>query len=368
MYYTYCLLSMELVWGSLHLGMCILCIQLLELNCLTSVHSIHGFPTSMEGSVKFGNYDWVVDFDVIQTSLIETLIALEPIQQQEYVFRTSLIVGCGTSQVSQMLTSRGLVHESAKTKIHFERVISVDILEDCIRHMTAQQAASSNKGSLTWLQCDMLNTHQISDLIQSNQMPAYYDFIFDKGTFDAILVEGVVRQYVINVYNLLLPSTGIFCLVSLHDENFLRPFISSPLFNFHVVYTALPQGKAGCIAVCIRKSNQGLDEQAIGALEEAVMNNYFKEQCPLFSQEQIDTIIRKFNHSVEQGYDIEGEGFFEDQQQRLALPVAYNLLFGDRPELGYSYELFLEDIMNFQLVEEGSMNAKEAITFIKSME
>ena len=157
-------------------------------------------------------------------------------------------------------------------------------------------------------------------------------------------------------------------MVSLHDEGFLRPFLSSPLFNLHVVYAGLPNGKPGCIAVCVRKSNQLLDEHAIAILEENVMNNYFKEQSPLFSQQEIIVIIQKFDAVAGQNHGSEGDHYHESENQRLAPPIAYDVLFGNRPELGYSYSLFLEDIKNFQLVEEGSMNAEEAIAFIKSME
>ena len=338
-------------------------------------------------NMKSGTYDWIVDFDAIETSLIDTLLTLGQQQQQlkqNYVFENSLIVGCGTSQVPQILVERGLMKfrnvgnasdPTAQTYIHFEHVVSVDILEDCIRHMIAQESSTGNNDTnyirkrLTWLQCDMLDAEQIYYLIQSGRMPSSYDFIFDKGTFDAILVEGVVHQYVINVYNLLKPSVGIFCMVSVHNEDFLSPFLSSPLFNFHVVYSALPNGKTGCIAVCVRKSSQLLDELAIATLEENVMNNYFKEQSPLFSQQDIDAIMHKFNCGVGQNNSFEeSDNYYGCQQQRVSLHIAYDLLFGDKPELGYSYSLFLEDIHNFQLVEEGSMSAEEAVAFVKSME
>ena len=44
---------------------------------------------------------------------------------------------------------------------------------------------------LIWIECDMLSESMIVGLCQSKVMPSLYDLMFDKGTFDAILVEGV---------------------------------------------------------------------------------------------------------------------------------------------------------------------------------
>ena len=80
------------------------------------------------------------------------------------------------------------------------------------------------------------------------------------------------------------------------------------------------------------------------------MDNYYKEQEPLLSVEEIEKIVSRF-----------GENSYN-------LGDAYEIIFGDKQELGYTYQLYLEDIQNFQLVNEGSMNINEALAFIKTME
>ena len=279
---------------------------------------------------KIGNYDWIVNFQQIMF-LIENEIG------RLNKFNRALVLGCGTSGLSSDLANRGIAE-----------VTSVDIDEECINHMSQQNFLDNR---LKWIVCDMNESENISKYNDKGLADLSFDISVDKGTFDAILVEGSISQYIVNIYK-LLKENSIYVLISLHSKDFLDPFLSSELLNFKVSYLTPKITGLGCIAICMKKSNKYLDENSIFVLESQVMDLYFKVTQPLFTSEEIGDIVDKF------------------KDEFLSLEQAYRIIFSSKTDLSYSYSfsLFLEDISNFQLSYEGKMNLSEALTFIKSME
>ena len=284
---------------------------------------------------KIGCYDWITDYTPVRC-FIEESLGKSPFQSSEGL---CLVLGCGTSSLSKALAEE--VAWGVKS------VVSTDIDRGCIQHMTQLHRDDDR---LVWVECDMLDAEAIAAHCKNGTMPRSYDLILDKGTFDAILVEGCAYNYLNNVYNLILPG-AFLCLVSLHSEEFLAPLLTSPVLNFDVNFSS--PGRLlgnGCIALCRKRSDVVLDLDAIRVLEESVMDNYFKEQMPLITPQ--------------------GEGELRFKFGDIALPLndAYYALFGDKPLLGYSQALFFEDLSNFQLANEGYMDIHEALSFVKAME
>ena len=88
------------------------------------------------------------------------------------------------------------------------------------------------------------------------------------------------------------------------------------------------------------------------------MNAYFKEEFPLI------TDIKK--EHIREYFQIYSHG-----SNSLALEDAHRILFvmdADYRSLGYSFELFLDDISNFSLMNEGQMHVEEAIEFVATMQ
>jgi hypothetical protein len=69
--------------------------------------------------------------------------------------------------------------------------------------------------------------------VTREKLDTTFGLLVDKGTFDAILVEGTVYQYVINVYSLMKPGS-VYVLISLHDEAFMSPFFGSGKYRHQI--------------------------------------------------------------------------------------------------------------------------------------
>jgi len=277
-------------------------------------------------SEKEGNYDWIIDLGNIK-SLIEQHTG------SFTYFPRALVSGCGTSLTSSLLVEYGV-----------SMVISVDIEQGCIEHMRALHAPDTR---MIWIQCDLNDSSSISSSQREGLQPSSFNLVFDKGTLDAILVEGTVHQYLANIYH-LMAANSYYVLISLHRDDFFLPILSSPLFNFELIHFPLLSG--GSVVVCKKSCEVRLDIEAIAALEELIMNSHFKDCNPLLHPSEIESLLHYFDG------------------QALPLEDAYDAMFRSRSYLGYTFELFLEDLSNFQLQNEGTMTAHEAIEFIKAME
>jgi hypothetical protein len=273
---------------------------------------------------KVGNYDWIADFSEIKHILTTEL---------ELSTKRVLVCGCGTSKLS----------ESVLNDFQCPLVVSVDNDENCINYMRSIHASDTR---LKWICCDL---NEISEVLSIKDLSqGSFDILLDKGTFDAILVEGTIYQYLNVIYNLMTAGSA-YVLCSLHGSSFLSPLLQSPIYNCHTTFHDL-NGSDGCFAICRKRSNSELDIAAFKALEEQFMEYHFKIEQPLFT-EQLQQLVQSRFH-----------------ERSLPLDEAYNAIFCDLPGLGYSFELFLHDIGNFSLAEEGYMSCYEALLFIQSMQ
>lgn len=117
---------------------------------------------------KVGNFDWITDFDDIESFLEPRFTGLDHSKKEEI---RVLVSGCGTSLLSIQLADLG-----------FGEIVSVDNDSDCINHM---KLLHGNDGRLKWITYDMVDpaSTSASDL-------GMFNLIVDKGTLDAVLVEG----------------------------------------------------------------------------------------------------------------------------------------------------------------------------------
>ncbi len=102
-------------------------------------------------------YDWLVNFTEIQEYLIPLLTKDSRI----------LIAGCGNSTFSEDLYDYG-----------FENITNIDFSEVCIENMKSKN--SLKRPNMTWIIMDM------TELTFSDQC---FDFIIDKASMDALLVD-----------------------------------------------------------------------------------------------------------------------------------------------------------------------------------
>lgn len=117
---------------------------------------------------KVGNFDWITDFDDIESFLESRFTGLDHSKKDEI---RVLVSGCGTSILSIQLADLG-----------FGEIVSVDNDSECINHM---KLLHGNDSRLKWITYDMVDPASTSTVNLG-----MFNLIVDKGTLDAILVEG----------------------------------------------------------------------------------------------------------------------------------------------------------------------------------
>lgn len=143
--------------------------------------------------VKVGTFDWITEFDDINGFLEPTFTGLGHISKSEV---RVLVAGCGTSLLSIQLADSG-----------FGEIVSVDNDSECISHM---KNLHCNDQRLQWFTYDMVDpsTTPILDELSNNDL-GLFDMIVDKGTLDAILVEGLFHMTTYESYFALCTVAAI---------------------------------------------------------------------------------------------------------------------------------------------------------------
>ena len=173
-------------------------------------------------------------------------------------------------------------------------------------------------------------------------------------------MEGTIYQYLSEIHSLLIDG-GLYLLCTLHTKDFISPIIESSALQYDVKYYSFSSriSNVGVVAVCKKKNGSVVNEMDLQATEEKYMNAHFKEDYPLLTEAKKDQIRDHF-----QKYSCNGSN-------SLPLEEAHRVLFDTDAEyskLGYSYELFLDDISHFSLQNEGEMHVEEAVVFIMTMQ
>jgi len=328
---------------------------------------------------KIGTFDWIVSgTDVVE--VLRRSVDEFPEQTQHIC-----VLGSGTSTLSEDIQIYTRTHKNAM-------VVSVDNDEECLVHM-AQRCSSNTQ--LKWQYCDLteLDSSAMQDLMQYGQSSlgpgsgtgmgtdvvggvgvgvgvggvvgifgssvggstGPFDVVVDKGTFDAILVEGSSFELLCNVHTLLRPG-GVYALCSLHPADMLVPLLSTPSLGFRVQVETAGTGSSfssmtGTVLLCTRMSPFPVNADAVCAEEKVLMDHYFQSTNPILTLEQEDNLRKRF---------------LEINQPYIEVRQMHSILFPENESLGYSFDLFLEDLDDFSLIQEGYMNIDEAITFLKT--
>lgn len=122
---------------------------------------------------KVGSFDWITEFDGIERYLEPLFIGLDHIPKEKI---RVLVAGCGTSKLSAELADKG-----------FGLIVSVDNDAECIAHMKRMHSGDER---LQWFTYDMVDPEASSASLATRNGLGTFEMIVDKGTLDAILVEG----------------------------------------------------------------------------------------------------------------------------------------------------------------------------------
>lgn len=300
---------------------------------------------------KIGEFDWIASFSQLEPHIAWASSSCGIPRAEQKV----LVIGCGTSPLSVHLVQNG-----------FGSVLSLDNDEDCIRHM---KRLHTDNCRLRWLHYDMV-TQEGADADELRALSEGFDLIIDKGTLDAIMVEGSCWQMLAEVYR-LLASRGVYLLCSIHTRELLQNLLSIPSLNWTVEFStfSVPASENSCndtIAVCRRKNPSvvygSLDLASLAQEEEQVLDTYFKLEHPYLTPE--------LTAKIRSGFALaDGDSDGDASSVRLTIKDAYRILFTEQLAAeDYTYELFLEDLASFPLQEEGRISVDEALRFIEQMQ
>lgn len=340
---------------------------------------------------KIGFFDWITEFNLINGYFDAEHTLINDRQTSRI-----LVAGCGTSKLSAQLADIG-----------FDDIVSIDNDSGCISHMMNLHREDPR---LKWYVHDLVEP-QNTAMKTFHEVDGSFDLVVDKGTLDAILVEGSIHTMLHEVHRLLRLG-GVYLLFSINSEQLLYPLLSMESLGFHVSCheLALPKPVAASssavsgsivglpssdgeglvistVLVCKKVSDTAsIDMQRLAAEERQVMDNYFQHEQPFLTAEEEDRIRNHFDcvgkPAAAWGIDESGAGMgmdtdvgmdVEDSVPCLDLAAAYGAMFdsavgGIGGELEYTYELFLEDMARFPLRHPGRMTVDESIEFLRAMQ
>lgn len=295
---------------------------------------------------KVGNFDWLCDFAAIEEfflpsftglpSRVAPAAALTTDATRRPVPVRALVVGCGTSDLS---------YELAHV---YDEIISVDYDPEVIKHMmkTSQHYQTKNGsrlGHMSWSVCDLLEVDE-SPLPHDG-----IDIAIDKGSLDAMIVEGSIVNLFVNIHRTLC-TNGKYLVISFLSKELLETLLNIPNF-FFVERCVEKQFASGKVTILLCKKVFSTDRysvQTINALrehEKIITDAYFQESCPWLTPERRNVLLNFFvDYCTTQQVDIDNG--------QIPLASAHKIIEAVDPYLGYSFDLFMSDIRERGLNEE----------------
>lgn len=274
---------------------------------------------------KCGSFDWLVESR-------EFARFLGPKFTGVIGPKRCLVIGCGTSKLSEDLHA-----------LEFGEIVSIDNDKGCIELM---KGLYKTIPALKWI---------VADLITGTGVTANkkvlddegFDLIIDKGTFDAILVEGTVSPMLANVHRMLKPD-GAYVICSLNSEHLLGRLLLPTLIGWKTSFFSANERTR--IVVCNKRPIEAIDWGLVAEEETKALDEHFKKDKPLLTPEVESGIRAAFSAPLE-------------------FKAAHSAIFDALlPSLGYEYDLFLQDLKGFAVATKGKLTADEAVSFIVTMQ
>jgi len=183
------------------------------------------------------------------------------------------------------------------------------------------------------------------------------DLIIDKGTLDAILVEGSIAQMLKRIF-IALKEDGIYSIISFHNAHYLTALLNCSTSTGLLIESSSEISSGGGCFMRLRKTTTALikgefDLEEFERHEFEFLNTTYTQEQPLLTNDEIERLTQHF--SV---LDTNGDG--------IELSTAHSIMFD--PLLGYDLALFYEDLGRFPLANRARITLEEAINFIKTMQ
>jgi len=308
---------------------------------------------------KEGSFDWIASFDQLKPYLddaLHTVCTRREISKKPGDLRV-LVLGCGTSTLSNCLFQH----------YDFLTVVSIDNDKGCIEHMRKQYTGNDR---LLWFTYDIIEDifKPQGNLLDESQS---FDLVIDKGTLDAILVEGSAIHMYYEV-NRFLRIDGVYFMCSIHSRELMESLFRIPSLHFSTNCYDIPISSLqnGCICINIKVFHESfMDLKVLKDQEDAVMDGFYKNRYPLLTETNRFRIQNAY-HQYMQDNHIDKGG--------LSVVEAYNLLFTSDEQSTYSIDLFHEDLVHYFASSTTSSSScasipdyltlQECLTFLEQMQ
>lgn len=303
--------------------------------------------TMMDTMAKEGTFDWILQYEELKEYFKPSYTGI----QKDNAEINVLVVGCGTSKLSKLLVD----NES------YGQIVSIDNDAGCIEHMKLEYPDPE----LVWLVYDIVEDcgkvqHNCIDVDES------FDLVVDKGTFDAILVEGSVASMVKDIVRLLAIG-GVYIVCSIFSKDVLSKLLGAECLGlqiqvFEIKNTFINKNTSATVVICTKTANRTINLETFQALEYEILNEHYQDEHPLLTDEARSNIKAKF---IDLSTNPNGT---------LSLAEAHRVIFVDNiisintEMLSYDFDLFEEDLSNFPLTHAGYISATEAIAFLEQMQ
>jgi len=316
--------------------------------------------SAFNDEIVVGSFEWLCDFAYMKP-LFDDLINGQ-LRTEDKV--RVLDVGCGTSTLAMDL------HSAYPSRV---TVHSLDNDANCIHYMSDKY---KDQQSLTWMVYDMIECPEVPD--KSTHLDAQsFDIIVDKGSLDAMLVEGCIAPMLCEVYRLLKPN-GVYVLCSLHPPQLLQPLLSASPLDLSVSFPMQSKdivavegvsamtaagNRQKNIALCIKtKVSGGVEMADMVKTEDEVMSQFFQHENPFLTEEK--------KRELTAYYKAKGSKPFTLKEAHVIIATGLCGESFDTPDcdLDYTYELFQEDLSGFSLVDAETMTLEELFQFISIMQ
>lgn len=289
----------------------------------------------MTANAKHGSFDWIVDYEAIKPYLHQYSSHNDKINQ------IVANIGCGTSMLSRDLADDG-----------YGQVEGLDNDFACVEFMRNETV---NNSKLHWYHYDLVDqTGRDADYFRCS-CADYYDIIIDKGTFDAILVEGTIASMLREVIRLLKPETGVYVLCSINKLDLIRALFSLYMLGldceFHEVFYKGSDNR-GSIVIARKIRCNEINLQALTSEEERIMNEHFQVNHPLLTVENELRIRERLDTGVHSHSTMFTPEFL---YEHIILGVL------ELSALDYSYELFAEDLKSHFTASASSHSSNERL-------
>lgn len=243
-------------------------------------------------------------------------------------------------------------------KNRYRHVLSIDNDSDCINYMREKYQDNVH---LNWMVYDMVDNSNNSAILRDKS----YDLIIDKGTLDAILVEGSVCTMLYDIHRILNVG-GVYFICSLHSSTFLASLLEIDELDFRVSYYECKSMKnqgniIGTIAICEKVHDNVINIENLQKIETLNMDKHFQEDNPYLTNELQERISNEFTYY----YSQTNPNLVDNDDMAVPVEIAYKLMFTENDRLYYSFDLFLEDLNSFHCIGKDVLSLKEAIEFIR---